>query len=188
MNISFGKKIPIASCQIINKVTKQQQTAIINEHDCKDISDYKYFANLTGEWNFKDEVALKAWNKQNFPLTNIGTKIYSIETQNGRTIGLMETCELGKICTVEHLESHKRGLYGYTGTNLLAFLSQEKLKENARLIVITNPTKNARKFYKEHCYFKECPLIALELDRCGMKKLIQKAQSKTQSPIIDMEG
>jgi len=188
MQISFGKKIPIATCSIINKVTKQPQNVTIFEHDCKDKEDYEYFMNLAGAWNFKENVALQAYSKHNLPSTNMGTKIYSMETQSGKTIGIMETYELNKTCTVEHLEAHQRGLYGYIGSSMLAYLSQRNLINNISSIVITNPSKNARKFYKEHCFFTDCPPIALEINRNDMKKLIEKTKSKTQSPIIDLRG
>ena len=39
MNISFGKKIPIAQCQIQNLATKKFEPATIYELDCHDESD-----------------------------------------------------------------------------------------------------------------------------------------------------
>ena len=188
MKISFGRKIPIASCSVINRVSKQPQSAIIYEHDCKDKEDYKYFENLSDSWNYKEEVALQAYRKCKSPASNIGTKIYSIETQSGKTIGIMETFELGKTCTVEHLESHLKGLYGYTGSILLSFLSHEKLRQNIDSIFITNPAKNARNFYTQHCFFKECPPIALELDKKGMENLIQKTQKKDKLANFRFKG
>ena len=188
MNIYFGKKIPIATCSILNRVTKTPENATIFEHDCKDKSDYKYFKDLANTWNYKEDVALQALRKYNSPLLNIGTKIYSIETSRGRTIGIMETSEYGKICDVQHLESQLKGLYSYTGSILLSFLAQQKLNQNINSIFVTNPAKSARKFYTDHCFFKECPPIALELDKKGMKKLIEKTEEKTKKEIINLQG
>jgi len=188
MNISFGKKIPIASCSVINRITKLPQSAIIFEHDCKDVSDYEFFKNLSDSWEYKDEVAKQALNKFRMPLSNLGTKIYSLSTQNGRTIGIMETSEYSKFCDVQHLESQLKGLYGYTGSTLLSFLAQEKLRQNVSSIFVSNPAKSARTFYKDHCFFKNSPPIGLELDKKGMKNLIEKTQRKAQSQIMDLRG
>lgn len=187
-NISFGKKIPISSCSIINKVTKQSQNATIFEHDCKDLTDYEFFKNLSVCWEYKDDIAKQALSKFHLPLSNLGTKIYSLATQSGKTIGIMEVCEYGKICDVQHLESQLKGLYGYTGSTLLSFLAQKKLNQNISSIFVSNPAKSARKFYTDHCFFKNCPPIALELDKKGMENLIQKTQNKTHSQIMDIQG
>ena len=113
------------------------------------------------------------------PLSNLGTKIYSLSTQNGRTIGIMETSEYGKICDVQHLETQLKGLYGYSGSTLLSFLAQEKLKQNISSIFVSNPAKSAKAFYKDHCFFKNSPPIALELDK---KIILVKLHSNNSIP------
>lgn len=182
-NISFGKQIPKATCSIINNVSKRPQKVTIYEHDCEDLKDYEYFKSLPSSWDFKETVSISAKSKYRLPLSNLGTKIYSMETDSGKTVGIMETCELGKICTLEHLESHYNGLYSYIGTMLLAFLSKEKIHDNVSLIVIPNPSPTAEKFYTQHCYYRKNHEIALEANRESMKSLIQKAEEKTGSSI-----
>ena len=187
MQISFGRKIPVATCSVINKVNKAPQKAIIFEHDCCDKKDYEYFINLPNRWEYKEEVAAQALRKHNYPLSNLGTKIYSIETATGRAIGIMETYQNGKMCDVQHLESKLKGLYGYTGSTLLSFLAQEKLNQNISSIFVSNPAKSARKFYTEHCFFKDCPPLALKLDKTNMERLIKKTQKKTKDKILNLE-
>ena len=188
MNISFGKKFPIASCSIINEACKQPQSATIFEHDCKDITDYEFFKNLSGIWEYKDNVAKAALDKFNFPLSNLGTKIYSLETNKGKITGIMETTEYGKTCVVEHLESHYKGLYSYSGSTLLAFLAQQKINQNVSSIYITNPAKKARRFYTQHCFFQQNGPLALELNKKGMEELIKKTKKKTKNAILDLKG
>ena len=182
-NISFGKQIPKATCSILNKVTKQPQKVMIYEHDCKGMEDYEYFKNLPTTWDFKETIAQSAKSKFRLPISNLGTKIYSMETESGKTVGIMETNELGKICTVEHLESHYGGLYSYIGTVLLAFLSKEKIKDNVSLIAIPNPSPTAEKFYTQHCFYEKTMDIALEANRKNMQNLVEKAEEKTASTI-----
>ena len=188
MTISFGKKIPVATCNIKNSTNMQPCHATIFEHDCADISDYEEISNLKGHWEYKDAIAKEALKKYEHPISNIGTKIYSISTQTGKTVGLMETCEYNKMCSIEHLESHYKGLYQGIGTALLSFLAQQKTKQNVSHIFVTNPAKTAKKFYTEHCFFNKTDTIALELNREGMTKLIAKHEDKTKSPIINLKG
>lgn len=184
MNISFGKKIPIATCQIINEAAKKPETVTIFEHDCKDIEDFEYFKNLKGSWVYKNEIAKSALQKFNEPSSKSDTKIYSMETKRGKTTGIMEVSQYGKLCDVQHLESHYKGLYSLSGTSLLAYLAKEQLNYNAESIFVSNPALSARKFYTRHCFFEPYGPIALELNQKGMKKLI----NKTEKTILNLEG
>lgn len=184
MNISFGKKIPIGACQIINKVTKKPEDVTIFEHDCKDIEDFEYFKNLKGTWEYKNEVAKSALQKLKEPSSSQNTKIYSMETKRGKTTGIMEVVQYGKLCDVQHLESHYKGLYSLSGTSLLTHLAKEQLNYNSESIFVSNPALSARRFYTQHCFFKPYGPLALELNQKGMKKLIDK----TEKTILNLEG
>lgn len=178
------QKIPIATCQIINEAAKKTETATIFEHDCKDIEDFEYFKNLKGSWVYKNEVAKSALKKFREPQSSQNTKIYSMETPKGKTAGIMEVTQYGKLCDVQHLESHYKGLYSYVGTSFLTHLAKEQLNYNAESIFVSNPALSARKFYTQHCFFKPYGPLALELNQNGMKKLI----NKTEKTILNLEG
>ena len=57
MQISFGKKIPIAQCQIYDNQQQKFVKAVISEFDCKDKSDITEIKSLGPNWQYKETIS-----------------------------------------------------------------------------------------------------------------------------------
>ena len=61
--VSFGKKIPISNCKVVDKKENKLINATLYEYDCKDLGDYYDVKDLKGRWNFKDMIAEEIYIK-----------------------------------------------------------------------------------------------------------------------------
>ena len=52
-SISFGRKIPVATCQVKNLEKNKFTPATVYEFDCRDRSDMEELREAEGEWEFK---------------------------------------------------------------------------------------------------------------------------------------
>ncbi len=175
--ISFGKKIPIASCQIMDLNKNKYVKANIVQYDCADMSDVDEIRNLSSDWYFKKNVSK---NMERDYLLKGTTRIspysfYAMETQRGETIGYAQTKDMGRDLVLDILESEPDKKYKYVGTNMISCLSGLALKnERYKRFYIPNPLKCARSFYIEQCGFKEnAKDYTLMLDKQGMKKSLR---------------
>jgi len=68
--------------------------------------------------------------------------------------------------------NNKRRTKKYIGETFLNFLAQYTLKENVPLFKIISPTKKARPFYVEKCFFEPATLpCQLSLDKKAAQRL-----------------
>lgn len=185
--VSFGKKIPIALCQIQNKKSKEFSYATIYEHDAKDKEDIDYFKNLPKRWRFKNQVADNIAMKHDFRLIFENDRYFSIENKEGTPIGIMQINEDDAFTDIEYIESHARKRYSYIGTWLVAIAGIETLKKQHDKLIITDALKPAQPFYIKHCGFKKNNEI-LEMKEKEIKKFLKQTQKKTHSQIIDLRG
>ena len=188
-NISFGAKLPVATCQIYNKKTKEFDSATVFEHDCKDSFDVDYFRNAPGKWKYQREIAEDAEMKFYYPGIFTNSRFYSIENEDQIPIRMIEFDKYDDCADVQLFETKQRNKYKYTGSNLLATIAKEGLKEGKTSLIISDPVESAMKFYEEKCGFKRIiGTPQLELDAKGMEDLISKTENKTQGNIIDLRG
>ena len=57
MTITFTGKIPIAKCQIKNRLTQKRVPATFFEYDCRDIEDSIEVKNARRMHSFKDTIS-----------------------------------------------------------------------------------------------------------------------------------
>ena len=183
--ISFGRKIPVATCNIQNKRTKELSKAIIYEHDARDSADVQYFKNLPKHWKFGREVSENISLKHAFQHVYVNDRYFSIENKEGMPIGLMQISDNCDFIDVEFLEAHDRKKYNFIGTNLLAYAGMTTLNEGQDRLIISEALKKARPFYIEHCGFRQNNKI-LEMKREEIPNFVQKSQAKTK--IMDLWG
>ncbi len=189
-SVSFGKKIPVASCKVKNNHTGKFERAKLYEYDCKDLADLQEFAKLPDYWGFKDAILSGMCEKKvvlDKHNVSTGVSYFVLQDKNDETIGICSAkkslTDYGvKLIQTTPLKSHK-----YTGQAMLAALALVGLKENRNKFEIKYPTDEAMTFYTDKCCFQKGESkYHLEMDRRGMKKLLRKVQARTHSQIVDI--
>ena len=89
---------------------------------------------------------------------------------------------------IDVLENKYLSGYKYVGTNLITAAAQETLKSDCRKLTIKQPLPEVRPFYIEKCGFRETTGRPLELNKEELPTLIENAESKIQTNIIDLRG
>ncbi len=188
MNISFGKKIPLMQCQIVNSKTNEFVPATIFEYDCNDKKDADDINGIGGYWFFKNEIFFNAQDKIQFPKKFQNIRIFALENKQGRTLGLMQFNETGNQCDINLLEKRFLDKHKYIGSVLLAAAAKETLKSKANKLTVSAPVPEARDFYIKGCGFKTTQTKALELEQSDINRFIKETEEKTQFPIINLQG
>ncbi|MBR6162609.1 hypothetical protein IKQ26_01785 [bacterium] len=177
MLISFGKKIPIATCDIKDINKDKFIKATIVRYDCSDYSDIEEIRDLSSDWKFRKNVASYMGRDYNTKGTSRISpySFFAMKTQNGETIGYAQTKDSGEDLVLDFLESEPNKKYKYVGTNMISCLSGLALKEKKyKRLYIPNPIREARGFYIKQCGFKEKTRdFTLSLDKQGMKKSLK---------------
>ena len=165
MNISFGKKIPIMQCQVQNIKTGNFVPSTVYEYDCNDPSDANKIDEIDGYWIFKPQIFYQAKDKHSQPNKYANTRIFSLETQKGETLGLMVTDKDKKNNDVDVLENKFMSGHKYVGTSLLAAAALETIKQGYDKLTIKQPIPEVRPFYIDKCGFRETNGRPLELTK-----------------------
>lgn len=188
MKITFGRKIPIMQCQVQNIKTKNFVPATVYEYDCEDKHDADNIDKISGYWIFKPQIFFQAQDKHCFPQKYKNTKIYSLETNAGETLGMMVLDKEDNNNNVDVLETKFLSGHKYVGKSLLAAAAQETLKGEYKKLTITYPIPEVRDFYIDSCGFHETSGRPLEMDKKELPALIKQTEAKTQTKIIDLRG
>ncbi len=188
MNISFGKKVPIMQCKVVNTKTMEYIPATIFEYDCKDKTDADDINAIDGYWFYKNEIFFTAKDKIQFPKKKRDIRIFSLENNKGKTIGLMQCSKNGNQCDVNLLEKRFLDKHKYVGSVLLAAAAKETLKSQADKLTVSSPVPEARDFYINGCGFKATSTKNLEMNQEQIEKFIKQTEQKTNSPIINLQG
>ena len=186
--ISFGRKIPIAQCQIVSDKTNEYVPATIYEYDCKDRKDVDDINEIDGYWVFKSEILFNAKDKLQLPQKYKNLRIFSLENNKGKTIGLMQCKESDNQFDISLLEKRFLDKHKYVGSVLLATAAKETLKSKSNKLTVSFPLPEARDFYINGCGFKTTSTKILEMDQEQIKKFIKQTEQKTNSQIINLQG
>lgn len=189
-NISFARKIPVASCQIKERETDNFKKATIYEYDCKDLSDIKDLENLalTFDWEYAFEIMGHAYSK--YYQTQKGDKVgqvFSMEDEAGNIVGLCDT-DRGEKTQIVYLEAHDRDKYCYIGQNFIAMLSKRALNHTKQSLTICDIQESAMDFYKKTCGFKNFikndRITNVEVPRHELPQFIRQTEKRC-GKIID---
>lgn len=188
MNISFGQRIPTATCKILDTKEQKFVPALVCELDCYDKSDIDKIASLEGDWEHKDTIELNMKSKHSDIKRGKGndTKIYTLESDKGEILGMTCVDDLEKNVEVRFIESRSDHRYKYVGQNLLATLGQGVLNGRQNRLIIRSAVSSAYDFYEKVCGFKEIGYSDLEMNRFDILKFIRRTEEKTQSPIVNL--
>ena len=192
MNISFGKKIPIAQCQIQNITTGKFEPATIYELDCTDESDLSEVVKPSREWEYAAYIHANMCDKVDYQrVFESGNNdcFYILQNKNGETLGMSQVEELYEgAYDLAYLDTKKDKEYKYVGQTLLATVAREVFKKTGEIFSIYGAVDSARAFYEKTCGFKigEFNMPYIEIDE--IPSFIKQTEKRTKSPIIDLKG
>lgn len=154
--IHFGKKIPIANCQIKDIQQNKPVEATLYEFDCKDYSDIEEVENIGLGWNYREDILvrmLNVYNTKNFRKSSVS--VYALEDKDGKIVGLAQIKKENPDLVLNYIESKSDGKYKYIGQNLISAMCKAALDDGYKRIYIPIATASARDFYIKKCGFKE---------------------------------
>ena len=192
MNISFGKKIPIALAQIQNKKTEEFEQATIYEVDCKDEHDLFEVRNDSKNWNFPDAFATNMHCKyvthKQYKVNN-ASSFYILQNQDYETLGRIQidTEDYDKY-TVEWLDTKKNNGYRFVGQTLLATAAKEVLDNNGSTLAVLGAVEDAIPFYTDVCQFQEVGKDRFYMDKDEIKDFIRRTEKRTNATLIDLKA
>ena len=190
MNISFGKKIPIALAQIQNRQTEEFEQATIYEIDCKDESDILEIKKDMDGWNFPCEFALNI--EQKYKLQNRQSKdfhnFYILQNKNNKTIGRVDIKKWdSKLFSVEWLDTRENSGYKYVGQTILATAAKEAIEKGGKSFAVLAAMEDAIPFYTDVCKFTDCGKSGFYMDENQIQEFIKRTEKRTQGSIINLK-
>ena len=192
MNISFGKKIPIAKCQIQNLTTGRFEPATIFELDCKDESDLLEVVKPSREWEYAAYIHSNMCDKVDLQkiFGNDDTdRFYILQNKYGETLGMSQVEEIyDGAYDLAYLDTKKDKQYKYVGQTLLATVAREVFKKAGDSFSVYGAVDSAIKFYEKVCGFQLGDLGMPYLPWDEIPKFIKQTEKRTQSQIIDLKG
>ncbi len=190
MNISFGQRIPTATCNILDTKENKFVSALICEYDCYDKSDIDKIASVDGDWDHKDTIVdnMKSKHSDIKRCKGNDTRIYTLENDEGEILGMTCVDDLEKNTEVRFIESRCDHRYKYVGQNLLATLGQGVLNGRQNRLIIRSAVASAFDFYEKVCGFKDIGQSNLEMNRFDIHKFIKRTEERTQSPIVNFRA
>ena len=180
--VSFGKKIPIATCKVKDLQQNKFVSATMYEFDCCDLSDIREVEGKTRDWDFRTSIVHNMEHKYNCLTNPLHKRInndafYTIE-KNNKIIGITQVTKEDPELIIEYIESEHKGEYKYVGQNLINLLGKIAFKENFKRIYVPNPIPKAYNFYVKKCGFKENKNYgSVYLAKAGIAKLQKKIKS-----------
>lgn len=187
--VSFGKKIPLYNCQVLNKQTGKYVPATFYEYDCKDREDSVEIKNLEKKLVFRNHIAKNMENRYEDQLK--GSKktypsVYTIMAENS-TIGLAQVDDTKSKNNLDFISTSQDGSYKYAGQTMVACIGKQSLKKNKNKLTVEIPTYQAVPFYEKLGFTREGESL-LKIGKNGILNLIKKTEQTTQSPILDIEA
>ena len=187
MQISFGAKIPINTCNLYDNQAKKFIKAVVYEIDCKDKSDVDYFKNIQEPWLFRRQfIHSAAYNYFLFSQKHeiSPNKIYSLEDKDGYVAGFCKTVSDKNTLNIEFIESSPSKKYKYAGQTMLASIAKQLLYTGKDLTVEI-PAFEAKEFYSKVCKFdKEALAEGFILPQQKMKDFIERTERKTKGEML----
>lgn len=197
LQISFGRKIPIATCQVQNNETENFEKATIYEYDCQDKSDLDELNELAenGYFDFGHCIWAHAYQKaQPTKSEHRNINIYAMEDESGETICLCNASKDNRRIILKHIESSKNKKYSYAGQNMIAMLAKKVIQTNKKELYVSNILEEAREFYIYKCGFETVAEKNIyggrdvTMFKQDIPNYLELVQSKTKTPIIDIRG
>lgn len=186
--LSFGRKIPINQCQILDKQQNKYIEATVYEYDCKELHDVFEVSSLDATWTFKDLLTTSMHTKFMNNLIgrdNGAEHFYCIKDKKGEMLGLCQAQETENSIDVRLLVSKPDKKHKYIGQSMLSTLGEIVLKTGKEKLGAKTVLTDVRDFYEKKCGFKRCPKDSkkfgqdYEITREDIPKLIKETKRKT---------
>ena len=192
MNISFGKKIPIAQCQIQNIKTGEFEPATVYELDCTEESDLLETRKPKSNWEYANYIHENMSDKYrygSFSQDFDDCYFYILQDKNGNTIGMAQTEEIYEDAyDLAYLDTKKGKPYTFVGQTLLATVAREVQKKSGDILSVFGAVDSAINFYQKVCGFKigefDKPYISAE----DIPNFIKQTEERTNAKIINLKG
>lgn len=190
-SISFGRKIPVATCQVKNLEKNKYIPAVVYEFDCHDRSDMEELRETDGEWEFKRALYNDMLNTRGRILRG-GTddsRYFVLEDKKSKDIiGMSEVTTKGKTINIEYLETEREKKYKYVGQALIAAIGTEVLHEGGKKLTVGCPYRTALSFYEDTCQFDKSQKGKLQFEEEGLKKFIKRTGKRTEEKVLNVRA
>ena len=190
MNISFGRKIPIAKCHILDKEQKSFVPATVYEYDCTTKGDIQEIRKLDDSWRFTPTIAnnMSIKNHSYYTQQPNHNRFFNIQKDTGEILGLAFCEEQGKSIDVHFLETKQDDKNKFVGQALLASLCIFTLNNGQTQLRVKSALKTAEDFYKKTCGFKQELKSSYLISDRHMPKFIKQTEKRTHYPIVDVQS
>ncbi len=189
-SVSFGKKIPIATCRVKNNETMKFEPATLFEYDCADSEDIFEVRGLPDEWSFKEAISSamiqkrKTMDNHGF---NLPTHFFVLKNPSNQTIGISYLEDKDNHSALKFIQTDPSKRYKYAGQAILASHARTSLNDSCDKFVVRYPADDVMPFYKDVCGFKDSDeKYSVELDKKGMKNFLRKFQFRTLGRVFDI--
>ncbi len=180
--LSFGKKIPIAKCQIYDKLEDKFIPAQIFELDCSDDTDIEYLRKkIKGPFGYTKFIISDMKEKslfQNFYKVYDDVRFYILENKKNGILGFTEFTDHNNTLTVKWLEARRDKQFKYVGQSLISSITMKMLKGNYFHLKVSNPTRDAFEFYSDKCGFDTENKSLFDMNREKASEFIKNVQKK----------
>ncbi|MBR3605863.1 MAG: hypothetical protein IKL52_07530 [Candidatus Gastranaerophilales bacterium] len=184
-NISFGAKIPVGKCQILDCESRKFVDATFCQYDGQDLQDVFELSRVDCYQDCKD--AMKTGLQlELLGISNPGFSYYCLKDNNGEIVGLCYTFDENGVKKVKYIASVLDGKHKYIGQAMLASLAKKCLNSNSQKFVIEAALSSAWDFYANTCGFEPIgDTPNLQMDRYGMFEFVRKVEDRTKGKVID---
>ena len=198
MNISFGKNILLSQHRIYDKQQQKFVNANLYEIDGNDESDIDYIARQAGSWGALRTYMTMDMATKHSTLSSGGeltdfdkytlpnNKFYSLENDEGKSIGLLETTGYANFRDVHYFQADPDKKYKYVGQVMLAEAAKDIADKEDAELTVNDPSNQGREFYMK-CGFKqrdENP-HRLYMQQEDMLDFIENVQENTKGANVD---
>ncbi len=193
-SVSFGKKFPIAQCNIRDTWNNKPMEVTISEYDCKDYDDVKEVSKQCEDWIYGTSFAVDMNKKRERYFEGrefYPNNFYVMQDKNKRIIGICETIDIGKDTNVEYIETASDLGYKYVGQTMLAMVGKRLLNRGGENLCVAHPYIGALSFYTDKCGFESInddnhSVFSLFMKNHQINDFINRVQRKTNSEIKEI--
>lgn len=184
-SISFGAKIPVGRCQILDCDNKKFVGATFCQYDGQDLEDIVELSSVDCYQDCKD--AMKTGLQlELLGVANPGFNYYCLKDDNGEIAGLCYTFDENGVKKVKYIASVLDGKHKYAGQAMLASLAKKSLNSDTKKLVIETALSSAWDFYERTCGFKPIEDTSnLGMSRYEMHKFVERVEDRTRGKVID---
>ena len=202
MEISFGKKIPVVQAGVYDKNKKEFVKATMYELDGKDNSDIEYLESQNSNWGSLKYYILVSLIEKHSNLSSLfkpqqykniiseTQKFYTLEAEDGKSIGLCELNKYGTNNEIHLLECNLDKTYKFAGQTILASIAKTLDDSPASTLTVNFPAKAAIDFYTKRCGFEPvaCDYTEFRMSNAQMKQFIKNVETATKHELVDLKA